>query len=302
MPAGSPGCRVGGDRQSKQCWPATCHSTCLHLQSFTSFWLQRKATAKPIAEGQAGGRGLAAEAISQFYADLVQTSGVRWTAGDAAAPATQGLAAQPPAAVAAGVAVEGPSGTQDTQHGEALPQHAMDRATVTEAGVVILQPPPRADDGAGDGPDAPAAAAATASGHEPAEPAQPGPSHYGISRRNVGYQLLQKAGWTEGTGLGAQEQGRREPLAPAAVRGQAGLGFQPGGPGRRGQKAGGAAAQPGQQPGQQQGGREEGKSTSQEAQQQQPKRPLPPDPLEKEDKETKLKRVKQVQQCPTPFS
>jgi hypothetical protein len=100
---------------------------------------------------------------------------------------------------------------------------------------------------------------------------------YGISRANVGYRLLKKAGWTEGTGLGAQEQGAAEPIQAFQQKGSLGLGYALQPPPKP-PPAGGAAAE-GQQ--------------AQRAQQQ-PKRPLPEDPLDKEDSTTKVKRVRQV--------
>jgi hypothetical protein len=48
----------------------------------------------------------------------------------------------------------------------------------------------------------------------------------GLSRNNVGWRLLQKAGWKVGQGLGAQEQGRKEPLQPEICQGSAGLGYK----------------------------------------------------------------------------
>ena len=41
---------------------------------------------------------------------------------------------------------------------------------------------------------------------------------------NVGFQLLQKAGWRSGQGLGASEQGQTEPLAAWHQQGRAGIG------------------------------------------------------------------------------
>ena len=52
-----------------------------------------------------------------------------------------------------------------------------------------------------------------------------GPSlEYGISADNVGFQLLQKAGWQPGAGLGAESQGRRMPLEQSQQKGRQGLG------------------------------------------------------------------------------
>lgn len=107
---------------------------------------------------------------------------------------------------------------------------------------------------------------------------------YGIARSNVGYRLLKKAGWTEGAGLGAQEQGVAEPVAAFQQQGNLGLGFAP--KPKPGKQAGAATAAAGTAgPG--------GSKTSSQ-QQVKPKRPLPDDPLDKEDADTKVKRVKQV--------
>jgi hypothetical protein len=45
-----------------------------------------------------------------------------------------------------------------------------------------------------------------------------------IGRGNIGYSLLQKAGWVEGKGIGAREQGIVEPLDPFANPGRKGVG------------------------------------------------------------------------------
>lgn len=47
---------------------------------------------------------------------------------------------------------------------------------------------------------------------------------YGISRGNVGFRLLQKAGWKEGKGLGRDEQGLQIPLEKSSQVGRQGLG------------------------------------------------------------------------------
>lgn len=46
-----------------------------------------------------------------------------------------------------------------------------------------------------------------------------------IDRGNLGYKLLSKAGWQEGQGLGASEQGIAAPLAVTHHKGNTGLGF-----------------------------------------------------------------------------
>jgi G-patch domain len=52
-----------------------------------------------------------------------------------------------------------------------------------------------------------------------------GPSlNYGIPESNTGFQLLRKAGWQPGAGLGAESQGRRMPLEQSQQKGRQGLG------------------------------------------------------------------------------
>ncbi|XP_062205372.1 uncharacterized protein LOC133907365 isoform X1 [Phragmites australis] len=45
-----------------------------------------------------------------------------------------------------------------------------------------------------------------------------------IGSSNIGFQLLKKSGWKEGTGLGAQEQGRLEPVETRLKNNKRGLG------------------------------------------------------------------------------
>ena len=45
-----------------------------------------------------------------------------------------------------------------------------------------------------------------------------------ISQSNKGYQMLQKLGWTEDSGLGIQEQGRMEPVKTVLKKDRKGLG------------------------------------------------------------------------------
>ncbi len=47
-----------------------------------------------------------------------------------------------------------------------------------------------------------------------------------LTAGNKGYGLLLKAGWSEGTGLGAQRQGAASFVAPAAQQSSRGLGFE----------------------------------------------------------------------------
>jgi hypothetical protein len=49
-----------------------------------------------------------------------------------------------------------------------------------------------------------------------------------INSSNVGFRLLKKAGWQEGTGLGASNQGPKEPLQLPVQVATAGLGFSKG--------------------------------------------------------------------------
>jgi hypothetical protein len=46
-----------------------------------------------------------------------------------------------------------------------------------------------------------------------------------IPSSSIGYKLLQKAGWKEGTAIGAQQQGLLEPLQATANRGTTGIGY-----------------------------------------------------------------------------
>ncbi|KAK9117796.1 hypothetical protein Scep_015889 [Stephania cephalantha] len=51
-----------------------------------------------------------------------------------------------------------------------------------------------------------------------------GPSSTAIRSSNIGFQLLKKCGWTEGTGLGVAEQGRLEPIQVHVKNDKQGLG------------------------------------------------------------------------------
>lgn len=100
-----------------------------------------------------------------------------------------------------------------------------------------------------------------------------------ISEQNVGYKLLQKHGWTPGTGIGAQEQGRQEPIQPEVQPSKTGLGFPQ--PKKSKQKESNTAA---------------GTTSKGIDQPGSSKRELPEDPLDAEDIDTKVKRVRQVMQ------
>ncbi|XP_020093353.1 G patch domain and ankyrin repeat-containing protein 1 homolog isoform X3 [Ananas comosus] len=47
-----------------------------------------------------------------------------------------------------------------------------------------------------------------------------------IDSSNIGFQMLKKCGWKEGTGLGASEQGRLEPLQTRVKKNKRGLGAE----------------------------------------------------------------------------
>ncbi|GAB2233572.1 hypothetical protein Droror1_Dr00002798 [Drosera rotundifolia] len=49
-----------------------------------------------------------------------------------------------------------------------------------------------------------------------------------IDSSNIGFQLLKKHGWKEGTGLGASEQGRLEPVEAYVKKNKHGLGVDKG--------------------------------------------------------------------------
>jgi hypothetical protein len=90
---------------------------------------------------------------------------------------------------------------------------------------------------------------AAAAAHPAAPSAFGSSSKRPIDRGNVGYQLLQKAGWREGSGLGRQEQGMAAPLQVQPQKGNKGIGFAPQDPLQLQQQqiaaaAGGAAAAP----------------------------------------------------------
>ena len=52
------------------------------------------------------------------------------------------------------------------------------------------------------------------------------PTKAGIGQDNIGNQLLQKMGWSEGSGLGRQGQGRVNPVEAKRRSATAGLGAQ----------------------------------------------------------------------------
>ena len=112
---------------------------------------------------------------------------------------------------------------------------------------------------------------------------QAAPPRLAIASSNVGYQLLKKAGWTEGQGIGLKEQGDQEPLQAHMQQGNLGLGFakpqRPGGKRNVSAPSADAAAGPAGLP------------------PRQPPRALPPDELAEQSVEDKVKRVRQVMQA-----
>jgi hypothetical protein len=116
------------------------------------------------------------------------------------------------------------------------------------------------------------ASAGAASAHAPSVP-EP---KYAIPSSNVGYRLLRLAGWREGAGIGAAEQGAAEPIQPAFQRGACGLGYEKANlaSSKQGGSSGGAGAKGEVKQKRQRGGNR-----------------LPPDSLESEDTETKVRRV-----------
>lgn len=50
------------------------------------------------------------------------------------------------------------------------------------------------------------------------------PTHYGVRSSNVGYSMLQRLGWTEDTGLGSSQTGRKAPLKASDKHDRKGLG------------------------------------------------------------------------------
>ena len=206
------------------------------------------APARPPAASEEQGRELAS-----FYGSLVQTTGVPWSRGGAeqAGPAETQQQEQPPEGVTVRPALGSAAQQQQQRQAEEAPQPPAE------------EPPSSSSYAAPAGPrELPA---------------------YGIARSNVGFQLLQKAGWVEGTGLGAAEQGRPEPVLPSQKQGRLGLGRAPKKPPLVPKQPAGEAQQQQQQ-----------QAAAAQASQRRPKRPLPADPLASEDLDTKVKRVRQV--------
>lgn len=101
---------------------------------------------------------------------------------------------------------------------------------------------------------APGRPSAASSCHPPPQPPAAGAGAAAggsIPSGNVGFQLLRKAGWRPGTGLGKHEHGSREPIAPPVQRSTRGVGYSaadPAPPAAAAPGAGKAAAPPGGAP------------------------------------------------------
>lgn len=112
----------------------------------------------------------------------------------------------------------------------------------------------------------------------------------GISENNIGYKLLRKAGWVEGKGLGAKEQGCKTPIRAWQQSGKEGIGTKQGSAGLQHQ------IQPG--PSKKQKAAEkkkfEEKLREEKAARKRRREELALLANPKEDLETKKKRVKQV--------
>lgn len=261
---------------------------CLQARSeFGRTWAaprgEAAATAPPAPAG-GGGQGSGAatgQAVASFYGSLVQTSGRGWVSGgtlkdgEPAAPV-----ALPPAAsqAAPAAAAAGPAGAEPSHAGlgSAAAQAEQEAEAATLQYPAPAGPAPRGEQEVAIQPPAATWAQQGQQGQQGRRGPQEG-VRYGIARTNLGFQLLKKAGWTEGSGLGAQEQGMAEPVAAFQQKGNLGLGYapKPSKPAKEGAAAAAGGAAGGGQPAA-------------------PKRPLPEDPLDKEDTETKVKRVKQV--------
>ncbi|KAF8071329.1 hypothetical protein HT031_001412 [Scenedesmus sp. PABB004] len=180
--------------------------------------------------------------VAGFYAQLVGAGAPADDTGSDApgavtdAAAAPGTGADAAAAAAAGAAAAGVPHLRPVRFAAPV---------VLDPNIGVVTLPPASD-------AAPAARHRRGGAHGAAHPAHPAaPSAIGASARrpidrgNVGYRLLQKAGWTEGRGLGAAEQGMAAPLAVVPQKGSTGLGFgaAQAAP-QQAQQGGGAAAGP----------------------------------------------------------
>lgn len=250
----------------------------------------QKQPSKPQSIAPAAGTSAdTASQLAQFYANLVETSGHRWATSQATQPLPQQepsslhppLKEQPPSS-----AVEPASDQQlsKTDTNNAEQQHSSNPtalglgATLPVHGIEIIPPGQRYPEPAG--PALPPASTGVASVSQQ-------PARIVLSSTSMGFKLLEKAGWTPGTGIGAREQGIQEPIQAEALPNKVGLGFAP-----KAQKVKAGGSKPGEE------------SEKQKQQQQQKaviKRPLPEDPLDKEDLDTKVKRVRQVGDILLPY-
>lgn len=246
------------------------------------------ATAPPVPAA-AGGNGSGAatgQAVASFYGTLVQTSGRGWVSGgtlqdcEPAAPA-----AVQPAAAAVGATEPASAEPSHAGLGSAAAQAEQQAEAAALQYPAPAGPAPRGEQEVAIQPPAATWVQQEQQGQQGWRAPQEG-VRYSIARTNVGFQLLKKAGWTEGSGLGAKEQGRAEPIATFQQKGNLGLGYapKPSKPAKRDGAAAAAAGAGGAAAGAAGGGQQ---ATV-------PKRPLPEDPLDKEDTEKKVKRVKQV--------
>ena len=124
---------------------------------------------------------------------------------------------------------------------------------------------------------------ATAQGQAPARDTSER-KHQQLGECNVGFQLLQKAGWRSGQGLGASAQGQTEPLAAWHQQGRAGIGV---GSAPQLTTAGKQAGSSGQGSAQQQ----QQQATEKQTKQFKRKQPVPDVP---EEFDTKVRRHQQV--------
>jgi hypothetical protein len=222
--------------------------------------------------------------VASFYASLVHTSGARWVSGGSLQDAVVG-------STAAGGALESSQaakGSAAAADAGSEPSHAGLGSAAARAEQAAEERQLRYEQPAGPlqrGEQPPAPGGAQQQQQQERRVPQEG-IKYSIARSNVGYRLLKKAGWTEGAGLGAQEQGVAEPVAAWQQKGNLGLGFGPRPKQGAAGAAGGAAAG--------EGSAAAAASGKQQQQQKRQQRPLPEDPLDKEDTETKVKRVRQV--------
>ncbi|EFN52654.1 hypothetical protein CHLNCDRAFT_54290 [Chlorella variabilis] len=274
---------------------------------------QKPATARQASGSGSGGAASVkkGQAVASFYASLVNTSEARWVSGgtlqDGGETGGSGPAAVRSGDYATTRAVGGAAAAAPPETGE--PSHAGLGSAAARAEQEAEERQLQYNQPAGPWPrgEQPAAAGGAEQAPPPRQQQQELPGaeqaqakqrrapregiRYGISRTNVGYQLLKKAGWAEGSGLGAQEQGVAEPVAAFQQKGNLGLGYAPR-PQPKAKQQGGAAGAAGAA-----AAGQGGAAAGRQQQQQLPKRPLPEDPLDKEDTETKVKRVRQVMQA-----